>query len=282
MLEYKNEGFSIRYTETRLDRDSVLEHYHDSYEVVFFIKADLQLFLKNRQYHIEDGDLLLINEYDIHKINYQADKSYIRYVVNFKKSFIESFLDANCAGDMLAGLEKLDIRKTNLGPGSRYKIDELFKVLLNTYEKYLKKPTDIMQNALRSVLFILLINLTEQLGRADAGVKEQNKKDAQVKALIKFIDSNYMNQITLATLEQELYLSKYYISRIFKQVSGFSVIEYIQYRRIIEAQKMLKSSKKDIVDICYDCGFNTLQQFYITFKKISLTTPYQYRTIKLC
>lgn len=277
MLEYKNEEFTIRYTESRLDSDSVLEHYHDSYEIVFFIKANLQLFLKNTQYHIEDGDLLLINEYDIHKINYQADTSYIRYVVNFKKNFMENFLRANNAGDMLSELEKLDMRKANLGLNSRYSIDNLFKVLQSTFDKYLKKPTGLMQNALRSALFVLLVNLTEHLGHTGSFQKEHKKKDEQVKALIQFIDAHYSQQISLDTLKQELYLSKYYISRIFKQISGFTVVEYIQYRRIIEAQKMLKSSKKEIINICYDCGFNTLQQFYLTFKKISSTTPYQYR-----
>lgn len=277
VLEYKNEEFSIRYTESRLRGDSVLEHYHDSYEIVFFIRANLQLFLKNTQYHIEDGDLLFINEYDIHKINYHADTSYIRYVVNFKRSFMDGYLKVNGAGDMLSGLEKLQIRKINLGIGSRYITDNIFKVLNNTYDKYLKKPGELTKNALRASLFVLLVNLTEYLGRALPLPKAQRRKDSQVKELIQFIDSNYSLHISLDLLEQQFFLSKYYISRIFKQISGFSVVEYIQYRRIIEAQKMLKSTDKGIVDICYDCGFNTIQQFYLTFKKISDTTPCRYR-----
>ncbi|HHW49780.1 MAG TPA: helix-turn-helix transcriptional regulator [Clostridiaceae bacterium] len=86
-----------------------------------------------------------------------------------------------------------------------------------------------------------------------------------------------MNPITLELLSKKFYLSKFYISRIFIEITGFSVFEYLQHRRIIEAQKMLKNSRKEIADICYDCGFNNIQYFYLVFKKMTRTAPYKYR-----
>lgn len=44
-------------------------------------------------------------------------------------------------------------------------------------------------------------------------------------------------------------------------------MEYVQYRRVIEAQKLLKDTDNDIISVYYECGFNNVQHFYLVFKK---------------
>jgi AraC-like DNA-binding protein len=56
-------------------------------------------------------------------------------------------------------------------------------------------------------------------------------------------------------------------------------MEYVQYRRTIEAQKLLEDTDKDILSVYYDCGFNNVQHFYRVFRKISKVTPSQYRKL---
>ncbi|HHV96245.1 MAG TPA: helix-turn-helix transcriptional regulator [Clostridiaceae bacterium] len=81
----------------------------------------------------------------------------------------------------------------------------------------------------------------------------------------------------MESLEKRFHFSKYYLSHIFKQLTGFTIIEYVQHRRIIEAQRMLRYTNKDIIEIGYDCGFNNIQHFYRVFSKITGTTPLHYR-----
>jgi YesN/AraC family two-component response regulator len=80
-------------------------------------------------------------------------------------------------------------------------------------------------------------------------------------------------------LEEKFYLNKFHISHVFKEITDFSVIEYVQQRRVIEAQKQLTYSQKKIIDICFDCGFNNIQHFHRVFKKITGVTPHKYRKL---
>ena len=274
--ESTSEDFCIHFKDTWLDTDNTLEHYHDSYEIALFIKANVQIFVKDIKYDITDGDMMYINEYDIHKVIYSSNSHYSRYVINFRGDYIKSLLKSlqiECIFDMF---ENQHIKKVNLNINQRNEMEFLFHMLTKTYNSSRGTSSGVLQASVKSTLVTILVNFNEILSRLSPA-KIINKKENQVKKLVKFIDSTFMNSITLELLSEKYYMSKFYISRIFKEITGFSVMDYLQHRRIIEAQKMLRDSQKEIIDICFDCGFNNIQHFYLVFKKISKTTPYKYR-----
>ena len=72
-LEYTRvPDFRISYSETRINKATSIHHHHDTYEIVLFINADLQIFIKDYEYKINNWNLFFINEYDIHYIMYNA------------------------------------------------------------------------------------------------------------------------------------------------------------------------------------------------------------------
>lgn len=268
--------FFISYRENNIVESLSLEHYHDGYEIDFFIKANIQIFVKDAKYDIIDNDALFISEYDVHKIVYVPDSFYSRYVINFRKQFITDLLNVLDLKNLLERLDSKQHKKPDMSLSQKNELEILFNKLFRLYVKYERRRSTDTEALIKSYLVILLIHFNEMLGNNIISPK-LGKKDTQVKAIIQFIDENFMENINLDLLEDNFYLSKYYISRIFKEITGFSVVEYIQHRRIIEAQKMLRFSKRDVTNVAYDCGFNNIQHFYRVFKKITKTTPYLYR-----
>ena len=53
------------------------------------------------------------------------------------------------------------------------------------------------------------------------------------------------------------------------------IMEYVQHRRVIEAQKKLIETRNSIIDIYLDCGFSNAQHFHRIFKRLPGTTPSQ-------
>jgi len=94
------------------------------------------------------------------------------------------------------------------------------------------------------------------------------------------LDQFEIDEEILQQIAEELYISKYYLSHFFKENTGFTVIEFVNSKRIIEAQKMLIKSSTNITDIAVNVGFNSLTHFERTFKKINGITPSQYREIE--
>lgn len=269
----RTEDFQIDYIDARIDSNRPLEHFHDSFELDFFKKADIQLFCRDRTYQISDGDMLFISEFDPHKIIYKPEKEYVRFVINFKKSFLEDTLKALEINSILENLAELKNSRTRLSLKKSAEVQAAFQ---NIYRQSTKHYDPYTQAKIKLQLAQLLIFFSECM-RNSYMEHESNVQDVIVKKIINYIDTNYMKTITLDFLEQEFFISKYYISHVFKQVTGFTIIEYLQSRRIIEVQKKLINTTRSAEVIATECGFKNIQHFYKTFKEITKVTPKKYR-----
>ena len=99
--------------------------------------------------------------------------------------------------------------------------------------------------------------------------------------ILVYINDHYSQQITLQDLEEIFFLNKSYICRIFRKTMGISLVNYLQYKRILEAQKLLLNSDMPIIEIGMECGFTSVQHFYRVFKKITGLTPKEYKKNQL-
>ena len=72
-------------------------------------------------------------------------------------------------------------------------------------------------------------------------------------------------------------MSRSYLTRSFRNVTGFSVVEYMTYIRIQKAQQLLRESDRSITEIADLCGFGNITYFEKVFKTTTGHTPVQYR-----
>lgn len=94
----------------------------------------------------------------------------------------------------------------------------------------------------------------------------------------KYIDSHYIEAISLADIADMFHVSKEHLSRIFKKDVGMSVQNYISNKKIEHAKTLLRRYRKlSIVSIGIMSGFVDNQYFYRVFKKQTGMTPMQYR-----
>lgn len=263
------ENFRAKFSSSEIYTEGSQDDLHDFYEIAFFIKANLQIFIKDAKYDICDGDLFFINKNELHHIFYNKASQYVRYVVHFKKVFIMEILKSLNLEYIFDYIEKTDYKKISINLKHIGSLETLFKPLTKKDSAY----TD-QKNKLN--LALILINYYEELKKYQP-VKETSKSYFQIMKIVQYIDADFSDKIDLDSLEKKFFLNKFYISHIFKNITGFSVMQYIQYRRVIEAQKLLKYSDKDIINVCYECGFNSIQDFYRVFKKVSGTTPSKYK-----
>ena len=85
--------------------------------------------------------------------------------------------------------------------------------------------------------------------------------------MINYIEKNYFEKITLSDLENIAGLSGDYISRIFKEKTTYSAIEYINYYRIKKAKDLFVHEDLKISDVASMVGFDDICYFSKVFKK---------------
>lgn len=92
-----------------------------------------------------------------------------------------------------------------------------------------------------------------------------------------YIDSHLGEELSLFRLSEIMYFNPSYLSRLFKQLSGENLTEYIQEKRVGMAKGLLTKNDIKINDIALAVGFGSATNFTRFFKKSTGMTPAEYR-----
>lgn len=104
--------------------------------------------------------------------------------------------------------------------------------------------------------------------------KQYSKAVDQAKC---YIDIHYNKDISLDDVSQNVDISPYYFSRVFKEETGMKFIEYLTKVRIEKAKELLNEEQYSIKEVCIEAGYSDPNYFSRIFKKWVGTTPTEYR-----
>lgn len=232
-------------------------HLHYHIELVYMIDGEVDAYVDSEVYRIKKGDFLVVFPNKVHRFDKVTDHhEYKLFIINpdvcaeLSEKFV-GFSPENPVisgvGDRLLGvIESL----SSLSPDEEY------------YNLNLR--------GLTTSLFC------ECLLRLDlCGIRSDESH--AVKVVVDYCAKNFKRELSLAILERELHLSKYYISHIFSGKLGVSFNDYINSLRISYACRKLISTDMSITKIGEIAGFSTLRTFNRAFFKQMNTSPSEYR-----
>jgi AraC-like DNA-binding protein len=98
---------------------------------------------------------------------------------------------------------------------------------------------------------------------------------------IEFIEDNLMERISLEDLAKRTFLSKYHYHRVFHELVGETVMEYVRKRRLTEAAKELVETNAKIVDVALKYQFSSQEAFSRAFKRMFKVSPGEFRKAKV-
>ncbi|MEO1391216.1 MAG: AraC family transcriptional regulator [Cyanobacteria bacterium J06634_6] len=101
----------------------------------------------------------------------------------------------------------------------------------------------------------------------------------QLLQVLDYIDAHLGREITLANLANLVGMSQFHFGRLFKQSMGLSPYQYLLQQRVERAKQLLKQTDKPLVEIAFDCGFNSHSHFGRRFRQLTNITPKAYRAL---
>lgn len=106
-----------------------------------------------------------------------------------------------------------------------------------------------------------------------------NVAEEKLKSVIKYINENYLNEISREELANSVDVHPDSLGKQFKKYTGQKLGDYIYELRINEAARRLREEDTNIIDIAFDVGFESVRTFNRIFPKFMHTTPNNYRKI---
>jgi len=125
----------------------------------------------------------------------------------------------------------------------------------------------------------LCIWIVKVLDRFTESVYEnRNVKNVEViRKTREFIRANYKKKLKLTDISKSVLLSPYYLSHIFKNETGITLMEYLTKVRIEEAKRLLENTSCNTTQISFDVGYSDQSYFCKIFKKIEGISPLEYK-----
>jgi AraC-like DNA-binding protein len=98
-----------------------------------------------------------------------------------------------------------------------------------------------------------------------------------IESVIDYIESNLDGKLDLEMVAEAVHYSKYHLHRMFTNVVGMTIHEYVHRRQLTEAAKLLVFSDRPIIEVAFICGYESQQAFSAAFKSIYKIPPSEYR-----
>ena len=102
-------------------------------------------------------------------------------------------------------------------------------------------------------------------------------RNETVEQICAYLAANYQQKLSLTEVAARFYISPYYLSRLFRRVTGQSIVDYINARRIEAAQKLLETTELSIGSVAEQTGFASAAHFRRVFRETMGVGPLQYR-----
>lgn len=247
-------------------------HFHDRYEIYYLLSGERSYFIKDRTFFVKKGDLVLINPDDLHKTIDTGVPNHERVLLKFSKEFISA--DNSALAELLIPLFEVNVIHFTLPAQS------LVEDLLRKMFQEIETRKNGFELSLQSLLIQLLVFAKRYLEvNPPATLDHPSPVHRKISEIVQYLNGHYPEAVTLAKVSKQFFISSCYLSRTFKEVTGFTFIEYLNSIRIKEAQRLLRETRLKAGVIAEKVGFGSIAHFGRVFKTVTGQSPLAYRKL---
>ncbi len=242
-------------------------HYHDHHQLLYIKEGVAEVLAEGKKYEADGGTLLIFSRFEHHSVKVKSE-CYKRFTLH-----IAGESEGNDR-DLLYSV----LTNRSRGFSHAVKIDgfrsELETLLHRLTEENDKKSAmwENMQNLLINEIFILLYRSAPEIF-----TDESSENIAFIEGIKRDIEADFGERLTLSALAARHNISPSHLSHLFKEVSGYAPMEYLQNCRITAAKRLLANTDLPVNEIVFTCGFSDGSNFSRTFKRQTGVSPTEFR-----
>ncbi|MBO4291653.1 MAG: helix-turn-helix transcriptional regulator [Lachnospiraceae bacterium] len=269
-IDDMNPTFLYTWKGTRHE-DEAVYHCHDHLEMAFVLSGKGKYHIEGEIYDIAEGDLLIFNPGIRHQALFlkQADTPTTEFFVGFSDISLPGY----CANHLPLPRETYII---HTGGELRQRI---FRICSSMEAECAARRAG-SYHMLKAYLMQLLILVVREQSRPEEPVDgyafESTNKKYVVEKMLNYFEEHYSEKISLDQIAGNMYLSPFYVSKIFKSETGDAPIQHLIKIRLEKAKELLESGATgNVQEIAAQVGYEDAYHFSKLFKKRFGITPTQ-------
>ncbi len=244
----------------------VSDHSHGFCMIYYVLSGQTTAFVDQKPYEIKKGDIVVMNKGQMHG-HKQSD------CVLFYFGIDDFQLEG--ADEGIVPVSSPVITPTKYA-------DEIYECCRQIAQTQERKEFgwEVLSNVLSTEFFIWLLKEIDQSEAVDDTNTLQLvsfEKGVVVHTITEYFKAHYMEHISVDEIASSAYMSATYVTRIFKEVTGDTPINYLIGIRLEKAAELLREGKMHIQEISKAVGYEDPYYFSKLFKKRYLASPTEYR-----
>jgi YesN/AraC family two-component response regulator len=246
-------------------------HFHSTYEIYYLMAGKREFFIQDRTITIHEGDVVIIAPNILHRTTNAEQPMHERFIINMHECLFSS---DGAHKEALRPLLEKDYLVLSGSLRNRLSLDMLARTIIQE----MKERGGGFELLARSLAVQLLIACCRHYQQHEEELPlSPSPMHDRISEIVRHINDHYQEELSLALMADKFYISPYYLSRSFKEATGFAFVEYVNSVRIKEAKKLLELSSLKVHAIAKKVGFGSVTHFGRVFKEVTGHAPLYYR-----
>lgn len=268
-----NKNFELYYY-SDTDIKNVQIHSHNYYELYFFIKGNVLIDISGNTLPLKSGDVVIIPPKTKHRLTVQSQTMpYQRFILWISEEFYNQLLTISPDFGYL-------FHKPEHTQNYIYHFDV---ISFNTIQMKIIELLEEMHSfrfgndaLISSCINSLIMTISRMIYESENQVITK-ENPSLYQNILKYIETHIKEDISLDSIANSFYVSKYHIAHTFKNQMGLSIHQYALKKRLSLCKAAIASGS-NISTSFLECGFRDYSSFYRAFKKEFGISPKEFKS----
>lgn len=257
--------FHLTDTETK----EVEYHYHEFDKITIFIHGCVTYMVEGRSYELKPYDIVLVKHNDIHRLVVDNRYPYERIIVYISPNFMDAYKTEEY--DLSCCFQKAEKAGSNVLRIPSLKKSSLFRSITRLERSF--SDGAYAAALYRQVLFLeFMIHLNRAALSDRLEFIDTDACNPKVIDILEYINGHLADELNITAIAETFFISRYYMMRLFKQETGFTIGSYISKKRLLLGRELIASGTS-AAQAAYECGFKDYSTFQRAYKALFNESP---------
>jgi len=238
--------------------EEIAYHYHSFHKIIWLLAGRADYAVEGKSYHLTPGDCVMVPRGSIHRPEVAEADFYERVILYISPEFLR------CMGSEMCDLESCFRIARDEFRYVYHDDDTAIRELLEALEQT-RQSAEFGAELLSRSLFVQLMVACNRLVQGGPAVDAAGG-DRKMLSILQYLGTHLREPLSIDELSQRFYMSKYHMMRRFREITGYTIHNYVTEKRLLLAQQMLGRGMT-LSETAEYCGYQDYSTFSRAYKK---------------
>ena len=250
-------------------------HFHEFHKILILLKGNVSYCIEGRSYDLQPDDVVFVPAGEVHCPVVHDQNTYERIIIYISKGYLDGYrTDSYDLSQCLSEAHQKQSHVLRIPSFTTSKLGQIVRELEHSLDS-----KEYANELYHNLLFLeFMVQLNRNALRNSIEYLSNTSSNQKMIAIIDYLNEHLTEDISIDSLSETFFLSRYHLMHSFKEETGYTIGNYLYTKSLLLARDLILQGEP-ITNVCYECGFRNYSTFSRAFKKNFGYSPREQRTL---